>query len=60
MNKLISLAIVLYIGTALIPGLQSIISGITVVAGYSVGVVGMAGVLLIIFMWGMIKMGIEG
>ncbi len=49
----------MYLGISLIPGLQGTIGCITVANGYSVGVAGMAGVLLIIFMWNIIRGGIE-
>ncbi len=59
MNKLVAAAIGMYIGISFLPGLQSTIGCITVANGYTVGVVGMAGVLLIIFMWAIIKGGLD-
>jgi len=46
---LILAAIFVYIGVNLLPGLNTTISSITTSAGYDAGVVGMVGVIMIVF-----------
>ncbi len=46
---LILAAIFVYIGVNLLPGLNTTISSITTAAGYDAGVVGMVGVIMIVF-----------
>ncbi len=59
MNRIIVMAITLMIGIGFIPSIQATLVGITVVAGYGLAVVGMAGVVLVIYMWSLIKGGLE-
>ncbi len=46
---LILAAIGVYIGVNLLPGLNTTVTAVTTAAGYSAGVVGLVGVILIVF-----------
>ena len=59
MSKIFATAIALMIGVGFVPGIQSTLSGITVVAGYGVATVAMAGVVLVIYLWSLVKSGLE-
>ena len=59
MNKIIVTAIGIMIGIGFIPGIQATLGCITVANGYTVAVVGMAGVVLVIYLWGLVRGGLE-
>ncbi len=59
MNKIIVTAIGIMIGVGFIPGMQGTLGCITVANGYTLAVVGMAGVILVIYLWALVKGGLE-
>lgn len=59
MNRIIVMAITLMIGIGFIPSIQATLVCITVADGYGLAVVGMAGVVLVIYLWSLVKGGLE-